>query len=256
MEIEYDGQKFEIVKPTQKQNVEAQMNASKEFNKARTNGAVLRDALDTYLREQGVWNDEKQKELIKLTTELDETIVELKKGKSGKYKKMSEARKAAIRVRQLRYAQSQLLSESRKLDNYTAESLAEQGRFDYLCSVCIKRNGERAFSSLEDYLNQATEPWVIKCATEFSYLLYPGLDRNWEDKLPENRFLKKYNMVNEEGSLINKDGHLVDEEFRLINEKGDWVDSEGKLVNSKGERVDEDGDVICTDYEAFDNDLE
>jgi len=256
MEVTHDGQTYEVCKPTSKQLIDAQVNASKEFNKAIKGGAILRDALDSLLREQGIWNDEKQNELIKLSKELDEIIIELKKGKSGQYKKMSEARKAAVRARQLRFAQNTLLSESRKLDTYTAESQAEQGRFDYLASVCLKSGGERAFSSLDDYLEKSTEEWVKKCALELSYYLYPALERDWQDKLPENRFLKKYGMVNDDGSLVNKEGKLVDENFKRINEEGRWVDEEGNLVNLDGKKIDEDGDEICDNYEAFEDDLE
>lgn len=256
MDVEFEGEVFVVVEPGSQDLVNAQLNASKEFNRARQNGAILRDALSAYLEDQGVWTKEKQLELTQLSIELDEIIKELKKGKEGKYKKMSEARKAAIRARQVRYTTTALLAKSRELDTYTAESLAEQGRFDYLASVCIQRAGQTAFESTTDYLNHSSEGWVKKCALELSYMLYPDLDRNWTDKLPENRFLTKYKLVNEEGSLVNKEGKLVDEDFKLINDAGEWIDEDGKVVDVNGNKVDEDGDVIHANYEAFDNDLE
>ena len=63
-------------------------------------------------------------------------------------------------------------------------------------------------------------------------------------------------ILNEEGSLVNKEGKLVDEDFKLINDAGEWIDEDGKVVDVNGNKVDEDGDVIHANYEAFDNDLE
>lgn len=256
MEVVVDDKKYIIKKPSYKDLTDAQIHAGKVFNQAREGKCVLRDNLSKYLRDEGLWSEEKDTELLTITLKINNIITELKKGQNGKYKKMSEARKAAIETRILRADQLALLHEQKKLDAFTAEAQAENARFDYLVYHCIlDEAGNKVFSSMDDYIEKAGEPWAKKCAEELTYFLYPNIDRDWETKFPENRFLKKHGMVDAQGRLVNKGGHLVDQEFRLINEDGEWVDAEGNLVNSSGERIDEDGDIVA-EYAEFENDLE
>lgn len=216
MNIEVDGREFEIRKPTYKQLTEAQLYSSKIFNEAVKNGVTLRVNLEEELRKNGAWSEDKAKRLVDVTLEINNLIDGLTKGK-GVYKKLSEARKTAIQVRRLRNEQTELLLENRKLDNYTAEGLAEQARFDYLVSVCVYHHGEKVFSNINEYLEKADQDWAKKCATEVMYMLHPDTDRDWQLKLPENKFLKKYDLIDDQGRLVDKDGHLVDEQFNQLD---------------------------------------
>lgn len=255
MEILVEGKKYIIKKPNYKDLTNAQIHAGQVFNQAREGHCILRDNLQEYSREQGLWNDDKEAELLSITLGINHIITELKKGKTGEYKTMSQARRAALEVRSLRIDQLRLIHEQKKLDAFTAEAQAENARFDYLVSACIlNEDNSKAFSSLDDYMEKSGEEWARRCAEELTYFLYPNVDRNWEDKFPENRFLKKNKFVDEKGRLVNKDGKLVDENFRLINDQGQWINEDGKIVNSKGEKIDEDGDVISS-YEEFDDDI-
>lgn len=215
--MKIDEREFDIRKPNYKQLTEAQLYSSKVFSEAVKAGVTLRVNLDDELQKRGAWTEDKTKKLIEITAELNEICDNLAKGKKGVYKKLSEARKAAIKARQLRYEQTQLLLENRKLDAYTAEGLAEQARFDYLVSLCVYENGSRVFPNIDNYLERAGDNWAKECARELSYILYPDNDRNWEMNLPENEFLTKNNLVDKDGSLINKDGNLVDENLQLLN---------------------------------------
>lgn len=205
--------------PTARDQAEAQVHCSKVFNQARTNGSVLRAKLNDYLIEQNLWTEEKQKRLVEVMTKMQDLIAELEKGKNGKYSKLSEARKAALDIRVLRNEYTQLLMESRALDQYTVEGQCENAKFDFLCSVCIlDANQQRIFKDVYDYLDHADEDNIVKCATELSYLTNPELDREWYANLPENKFLKKYHFVNENLELVNKDGQLVDYDLNPIKE--------------------------------------
>ena len=68
-------------------------------------------------------------------------------------------------------------------------------------------------------------------------MLY-DLDPNYDNNLPENKFLKDYSFVNEDLRLVNDDGHLVDSQGRLINEEGRFI-----AYDDKGEEyfIDIDG---------------
>jgi len=255
MEVLVDGKKYIVKKPTYKDLTNAQIHAGQVFSQAREGKCILRDNLQEYAKEQGLWNDDKEAELLSITLGINRIVTELKKGKNGEYKSFSAARKAALDVRSLRIDQIRLLNEQKKLDAFTAEAQAENARFDYLVSTCVlNEDNSKVFSSLDDYMDKASEKWVQRCASELMYFLYPNIDRDWENKFPENRFLKKNKFIDDQGRLVDKQGRLVDEDFRLINDKGQWIDEEGNLVNSKGEKIDEDGDVV-SNYEEFDNDL-
>jgi hypothetical protein len=68
------------------------------------------------------------------------------------------------------------------------------------------------------------------------------LDNDYEEKLPENKFLKQYKFVDDKLRFINKEGKLVDEEGRLLDENG-------RFINDKGEYVDKDGNLVTLDGE-------
>lgn len=224
---------FEIKKPNHKNLTEAQLYSSKVFSEAVRAGVTLRQNLEDELRKRGSFSEDKVKRLLDVSAELNTICKDLSKGKKGKYKKLSEARLAAIQARQLRAEQTELLMENRRLDTYTAEGLAEQARFDYLVSVCVYENGQKVFSNVDDYLEKATEPWIKQCAEEFSYVLY-NVDRT-EEVLPEDQFLKKHNLINDKGELIDQDGNLVDISLNQINipEIEEYEDLENDLWQNK-----------------------
>jgi len=102
---------------------------------------------------------------------------------------------------------------------------------------------EPYFKSYEDYNNRSTDSVAILAAQNLANMLY-GLDDNYEEKLPENKFLKQYKFIDSKLRLINKDGKLVDEKGRLINENGRFINEQGQLIDKDGNLVDQDGDYI------------
>ena len=64
-----------------------------------------------------------------------------------------------------------------------------------------------------------------------------NLDNSYEESLPENQFLKKFNLVNDDLSLVDNEGHRVDVDGTLVNDKG-W------LVNDSGDRIDREGNLL------------
>jgi hypothetical protein len=211
IKIEIDGKTLYVKKPGYKELTDAKMYSAKIFNQARLQGAMLKSQLFDYMREQKLWDDNKQKQLDEAIYTIAINTKELAAGKNGKFKKLSDARKAAIDVKIARITHRQLLQEYTSLEGMTIDGIADQAHFDHLVFSCVyNEEGNRVFATLDDYFAEAGEPWARKCAQEISYFLYPDLDRDWEKKLPENQFLEKYGFVNADGDLVNKDGQLVD----------------------------------------------
>ena len=243
--IEVDGKTLDLglKSPSFKDQREAQKVYNQAFSDAVKSGCIVRGRLDDLLKEQGLWDDAKERKLQTLQQELLDNEQILAKGGIN----LSSAKKVALDMRELRAKMRDLISSRTSLDSNTAEGQADNARFNYLVSCCLvySDNNKPYFPSYEEYLNRSAEPVAIKAAQELATRLY-GLDDNYEHQLAENKFLKQYKFVdddlrfiNKEGHLIDQDGRLVDKDGRFINDKGEYVDKEGNLVDDKGDYVTE-----------------
>lgn len=229
------------VKPNAKQVQEASLIYGAAWAKNVKNGLIMRKALDQHLRDQGVWNDAKDKEFRELQSSIDSKVKLLSRGGI----KLKEAKKLALEISTLRATLRLLLMDRTAEDNNTAEGQAENAKFNYLVSVCVVYNdtGKPYYSSLEDYLNKSAEPEAFIIAGKLAELLY-GYDSDFEKSLPENKFLREYGFVDEDFRFINSEGKRTDSEGRLVNEDGRFINEEGEFVDADGNRVDEDGNPV------------
>lgn len=215
-------------------------------------GAIVRGALEGVMREQGLWDDSKQKKWEELNKKLLEGEKTLAEGRI----KLSKAREVAIGMRRDRYELTRLLSDRNSLDANTAEAQAENARFNYLVSVCTVYGdtGKAYFKSEEDYLNQAATEVGNQAAILFSQL-YFNLDENFEKNLPENRFLLKYRLCRDKDlHLIDVDGNLIDAENRRVDEKGRYINGLGEITDADGNLLTEEGDYKV-DFVEFEDDI-
>ena len=232
--------------PTAQDYRDSQVQYNEVFRKALDSGALLRQKLTDYMKEQGLWDDEKQKENDKYVEDISAREETLKGGGI----RLSEAKKIALELRDLRANFRDLLSEKNSLDANSAEGQADNARFSELIRVCmldpVTKNPR--FPDQQAYDAQAGEPWVVEAAADLASMIY-GLDPNYDKNLEENKFLKEFKFVDEELRFINSDGHLVDMDGRLINDDGRFIayrSLEGKqnqdpeqvyFVNREGEEV-------------------
>lgn len=225
-----DGNEKIIVvrKPNHTQLTEANLYSAKVFNKAKDAGACLRSKLNDFLIKEGVWSDENQKKLVTLNDEVAEKIKCLETGKTleGKKLKLSEGKQLAIDIRNCRFSVNQLLTKLRTNDSYTIEGQAENGRFDMLVALCcFDEEGERIFSSIEDYYDKKEEEYAVDAASKVASIVYE-LNENWETELPENKFLIEY---------------------KFVDEKLRYIDRQGRFINIAGELVDEEGNPLVSE---------
>lgn len=231
--------KFSVVIPSSEAQKEANKVYNTAFSDAIKSKALVRAKLDDVLTEQGLWDDKKQQQFNDLQNSILEGEKILAKGGIS----LQKAKEAAIKMKRDRADLRDLIAVKTNLDTHTAEGQADNARFNYLVSSCLvySDNKEPYFKGYQDYLNRAGEPVSVLAAQHLASMLY-GLDSDYEEKLPENKFLIKYKfvdeklrLVNKEGKLIDEEGRLIDENGRFINEKGEFVDKEGNIVNSKGD---------------------
>jgi hypothetical protein len=222
-----------------------QREATKVYNTAFSDAlkakAIVRAKLDDLLVEQGLWDDKKQFDFSALQTKILENERKLAKGGIS----LQEAKKIALDMKKDREDLRDLIAVKTNLDTHTAEGQADNARFNYLVSACAVYNDTKKpyFDSYDDYLNKTSDPVAILAAQNLAGMLY-GLENNYEEKLPENKFLKQYKFVDEKLRLINKEGKLIDQENRLINEEGRFINDKGEFVDKNGNPVSDNGDYV------------
>ncbi|NBQ17060.1 hypothetical protein EBU24_01965 [bacterium] len=238
-----DGKNREmfIRSPSLNDQKEATKIYNQTFSEALKAKAVVRAKLDDLLVEQGLWDGVKQAKFTELQSDILDGERKLAKGGIP----LLEARKIALDMKKRREDLRELISVKTNLDTHTAEGQADNARFNYLVSACTVYNDtkESYFKNYEDYNNKSADPVSILAAQTLANMLY-GLDDDYEEKLPENKFLKQYKFVDTKLRLINKEGKLVDEDGRLVNENGRYINGEGKFVDKNGNVVNEDGDYV------------
>jgi hypothetical protein len=259
---------FEIIASSLSVQRESMKIYNQAFSDAVKSGSIVRAKLDDLLRDQGLWNESKDIEFVTLQKQILEKERLLAKGGIS----LKQARSIAIEMKNYRLKLRDLISVKTELDTHTAEGQADNARFNYLVSQCVvyKDTKKAYFNSYEDYLNRNTDLVAILGAQKLASIMY-GLDSDFEKKLPENKFLIKYklvddnlNYVDDQKRRVDEDGRLIDANGRFINEQGQFVDKDGNLVDVDGEYIvefqpflDENGKPILEESsqdESSDND--
>ena len=232
---------FAVVRPNAAKIRRGQLEYNKAFRAALESGALLRQKLESYMREQGLWDDKKEEEYNTLTKKLNDQELSLAKGGI----KLVDAKETAMQMRVDRIAFRELISERSSLDNNTVEGQSDNARFNYLVYECMvdAGNGKPVFSNFSEYEEASSEPYVVEAAGELASLMY-NLDPDYDKNLPENKFLKDYEFVNEDLHLVDDQGRPVDVDGRLVNENGRLINEDGELVDRQGNLVDEDANYI------------
>ncbi len=238
---------FEIIAASLATQREAMKIYNQAFSDAVKSGSIVRAKLDDLLKDQGLWNNEKDLEFSTLQRQILDREKKLAKGGIS----LKQARNIAVEMKNLRIKLRDLVSVKTELDTHTAEGQADNARFNYLVSQCVvyKDNKKPYFSSYEDYLNRNTELVAILGAQRMASIMY-GLDSDFEKKLPENKFLIKYKLVDDKLNYVDDKNRRVDEDGRLIDANGRYINEEGKFVDKDGNLVDVDGEYIV-DFQPF-----
>ena len=238
---------FLVRSPSFKNQREAQKVYNTAFTDAIKSNAVVRAKMDDVLREQGIWDDEKEENLVELQNEIIKAERVLAKGGIS----LNKAKNIAIDMKNTRDKIRELLLDKNSLDSNSAEGQADNTRFNYLVTVCtVYKDTEKPyFKDMDEYLEKNTDPVAIKGAQVLANMLY-GLKDDYEQDLAENKFLKKYKFVDEKLRFINKEGHLVDEDGRLVDEEGRFIDENGEYVDKFGYPIDKDGNYVV-EFEPF-----
>ena len=248
IEVTVDNQKVNLVirKPNNALMSQAQRVGAKAWTDCVREGIMTKKELEKFMKEQGIWDDgkdEEQKKIVKEISDLEKKLFVSGADKSSKLR-ASEGKEIAIQMRVKRNELRDLIAERMSLEQNTAESISDNSRFDFLVANCtFYENGNKVYTSLEDYKERADGEIGFAAATALASMLY-AVDKDFEAKLPENKFLKMFNFVNEDLSLVNSNGETVDLEGRRIDKQGYFLNEEGKRVDKEGNILDEFGNYV------------
>lgn len=249
VEVEIDENKVKILirKPNNVTLSQAQRIGAKAWTDCVRDGIMTKKELEKFMKAQGIWDDGKDQEQKRLVNEISNLEKKLFISSQGHTKlKASEGKDIALQMRMKRAELRDLIAERMSLEQNTAESLSDNARFDYLVANCtFYENGQKVYSSLDDYQSRADAEPAFTAASTLAGMLY-SVDKDFEAKLPENKFLKMFNYVNEDLSLVNKDGETVDLEGRRIDKNGFYLNDEGQRVDKDGNLLDEFGNYVPT----------
>lgn len=250
IEVNVGGETTKIVikKPNNVILSQAQRVGAKTWTDCVRDGIMTKKELEKFMKEQGIWDDGKDEEQRKIVQEISDLEKKLYIGGTHKNSKMraTEGKDIAIQMRVKRNELRDLIAEKMSLEQNTAESISDNARFDYLVSACTYyENGNKVYSSLENYKENADSEVGFAAATNLASMLY-AVDKDFEAKLPENKFLKMFHFVDENLSLVNDKGETVDTEGRRIDKNGFYLNEEGQRVDKDGNILDEFGNYIPT----------
>ena len=237
--FEAQEKEFAVVRPSLQLLNEANKLRSKLFTQLFESGTMLRQQVDTHLKDRNIWNEKLQAEYDAVQSEVIEKTQRLERGGI----KLSEARDLAIEISEQRQQLVSMLVDRSDIDNLTCEGQADNERFNFLFANCLVYNDteEKVYpDGLEGYMKNTSTDVAVKGATEFYYLM--SNSESLDDQLPENRFLKKFNFVDDDMRFLERGTN------RLITKEGKYIDENGFYIayNDDGTtyHVDTDGNQV------------
>jgi hypothetical protein len=249
VEVDIDGNKVNITvkKPNSVTLSQAQRVGAKSWTDCVRDGIMTKKELEKFMKEQGIWDDGKDKEQKAIVEEISSLEKQLYISSQGHKKlKASDGKEIAIKMRMKRAELRDLIAERIALEQNTAEAISDNTRFDFLVANCtFYENGQKVYSNLEEYRERADVEPAFTAASTLAAMLY-SIDKDFEARLPENKFLKTFNFVNDDLSLVNKEGETVDLEGRRIDKNGFYLNEDGKRVDRDGNLLDESGNYVPT----------
>jgi len=240
-----------VIKPSAQVMQEANIEYGRTFNKLLRAGVIIQQELEQEMRKRGIWDDTKQQDYERLRKDI--LAAEYKLDKGGI--KLSEGREIALKMRDYRIQWQRLMAERVVMETNTAESQADNARFNFQVQRCLVYNdsGDLYFKTLDDYYSHINEEMGLMAAIKFSSLINKH-DENLEAGLPENKFLREWGFIDDKLRLVDKQGKLVDEKGNLIDEDGFIVDENGVRLDVNGNPIDKDGNYAVEKQPFLDED--
>lgn len=226
--FEYDGKQYYVEHPTPTVHAEADKMYNTTMIKIinSPDGCLLKAGMDDFLKENRVWDPEKEQQISEIVIQMDEYTETLEKGGIS----LKQAKQVALDLRMVRMQYYSLIAYKNQYYSLTAESHADNAKFNYLVSQCLMNDdGTKVYKSYKDYSNQAIGELPELAAEELSKIIY-GISSDFIKDNPENKFLVEYGFENEDYQPLDADGNIV--------ESDESESSFSPFLNDDGEPVE------------------
>lgn len=245
-----------FVQPGNKDTEAADQARARKIASLIRNGDELlsRNELDKFLLDKGIWSSEDSEKAADLQKKNDEALDKLRQGNM----KLLDARQVCIDITARRYKMVTLMQKRQLYDATTLEAQGEKERQDYLIYACtLTEEGEKYWTSFDTFKEDTDSEAYEKAAVTFYKMLH-GEDNEFEKRMPEIRWLKKWGFVDENLNYVDREsGKFVNAAYdsfdaeqeqealvkQLQNLQGEIVE-EAPFLDSKGRPLGEDGKPI------------
>lgn len=197
IEFEYEGKKFALVAPTQKDALEADMAYRRGFSRAVREGLMTEFEARSVFKKNGTWTDKQKTEkhqlqmkIVGLEMELGKIDAEGPKGRELCF----EIMEARTKLLELINYETSLFSKQ------TAEGYGEAVRLAALAQLCtVDENGERVFPNHESYATHHDDAFAALCYTK-AMIVNSGLaEEDFTRKTAERTWLEGHGYMSEDG---------------------------------------------------------
>lgn len=223
---------------------------SKAFQEALDQGMPLQIETERLLESRGLLNFEEQdrkiNELRSAIRRLENCLRNGKDPETGRSLSKEEAKEIAFSIRRKR---SEVVNVGRDISDFfsntTAENYAQNKQMEYFIfkTSYDSESMQPLWTSLKDFQDAAGTDTYSEAVKSFLSVM-SGVDKDFEKRNYEVRWLIRMGYMNENYQLINSEGQLIDEEGRLIDETGRFINENGDFVDIDGNLVDEDGNLL------------
>ena len=194
-----------------------------------TKKVLVRAHVDSILKAQGLWDDDKDKKLNSIDIRILENTRKLQKLNKDDVEAVTKGYNLAIQILKDKNERARLIAPRSDFDSNTADAQAENAKFNKLLQLCLvyNHNAEPYFKSVEEMLESSDNPALLKAYPILMKFQY-GTDPVELKFLKENKFMdEKGRLRNNQNRVVNLDGKLIDKYGRLINEDNQLVDENG-----------------------------
>lgn len=196
---------------------------------------LMRQELDKIFKDGDIWGKTEEDKVKSLQSDIDKLLNKIRKGGL----KVTEGRQICIDIADKRKEIVQIMHKRQMFDAATVESVAEAEKLDFLIYTCTvyAEDSKNYWESFDDMKNDKTSN-IYTYASNLVYEVVFGVDPAFEKNLPENKWLKKYNFVDDELYFIDrKTGKKVDKTGKPIEELEESTTKQ--LDNLQGDIVEE-----------------
>lgn len=196
---------LKFVRPNQSIVAKGELKAKEAFSKAFRGGVLVNSEVMKVLRERGIWDEEKDKEVLDIRRQ----ILELEKTLENDTSLSNEdGEKVVLDIKQLRLKLATINSVYTTIVDNTCESLASEARNQLYAALCVAdMKGNKVFKDFEDFTGRLDEQVALDSYRE---AVIAGLEESLNVELPsdltshytENKWLKTRKTAKEEEEKV------------------------------------------------------